>query len=800
MSTAAFDKPQAGQPSTTSAMHSGAIIGLQGDVLQGWALDSAHPERRLAIEVFIDGSSVALALADQYEPNAPAGDQFNGFAVQLRQSWLDQAHTITAQIANQGITLAGQVQVPSAPNEEPSAITSQVWHSGGLRVSGWAWDPVAPRRHVQISLREGDRVIAQAMCDEHHQALVYRTSADHGFTIDLPWELADGELHLLDVVNDLGQTLPGSPVRLCCRPEGLEGLLQQLDVPKDDATFALLERVAKEQAMRLPKSAGWHLYPQWFDAFQKLDNVAAPPMLGSLGLLLISTGDDKLEQISLTSLGDERAKVQAVATASLEDVTPALRQLLEAGCDRILPMMSGDRLAPYSLPHLSALLDGDNAWGYADCDRDDAQGGRSFPWLKPVWDMDLFIGADVFMPGAIFSATVIERALAVAPNNGGAERCNWHELSAAIALVTERDQLNVGNLSRVVYHRAHGSAASPEQAAPSAERQQAIAWFCEQMAPGATVSAIQAYPALLRAHWPLPEKLPKVSLIVPTRDQYKLLVVCMEGLLTNTDYPNLEIIIVDNGSADARTLDYLATLIERGVAVIRHPYPFNYSIINNRAVSMATGELIGLVNNDIEIINSGWLKEMVAQLERPNTGVVGAKLLWPNQMVQHAGVIVGTNGLAAHVGNNWHDRDAGYLGCNQVSRQISAVTAACLLTKTEVYEAIGGLDAVAFPVAFNDVDYCMRIIELGLKVVFNPFAKLIHAESASRGKDIISEKRARANREQENFINRWMVKDWDDPHYNVALSSDYLSTPYGALAMPPRTASPNESELDKIRT
>lgn len=795
MPQAAFDKPQAGQPPATSATLSGAIIGLQGDVLQGWALDSAQPERRLVIEVFIDGSSVALARADQYEPSAPAGDQFHGFAVQLRQSWLEQAHTITAQVANQGIPLAGQVQVPSAPPQEASAITSQVWHTGGLRVSGWAWDPVAPRRHVRISVRDGDRVIAQALCNEYHQALAYRASADHGFTLDLPWELADGELHLLEVVNDLGQTLPGSPIRLCCRPEGLEGLLRRLDVPQDDPTFALLEGVAKEQALRLPKSAGWHLYPQWFDAFQKLDDVPSPPLLGTLGILLISAGDDTLEQTSLASLGDDHAKVQAVATASPDEVASALRQLLEAGCDRILPMMAGDRLAPHALPHLSALLDDDNAWGYADCDRDDAQGGRSFPWLKPTWDMDLFIGADIFTPGAIFGAAVVERALALLPRRDGAEACNWHELSAAIVLLSERDQLSVAHLPRVLYHRAHGAASSPEQAVPSSQRKQAIEWLCEQLAPGATVSAVEAYPALLRAHWPLPAELPRVSLIVPTRDQYKLLHACVEGIMHCTDYPNLELIIVDNNSTDSKTLEYLSKLEKKGVKIIRHPFPFNYSTINNRAAKQATGDLIGLLNNDIEVIEENWLKEMVAQLLRPKIGIVGAKLMWPNRMVQHSGVVVGINSLAAHTGNTWNQEEPGYMGLNQISRRQSAVTAACILTSKDVFELTGGLDEVAFPVAFNDVDFCLTVQELGYHIIWTAFSNLIHAESASRGKDRTPEKQARALREQELFTKRWSRPSETDPFYSPSLSHDYLSGPYGGLAMPLLPPKPRKQKI-----
>jgi GT2 family glycosyltransferase len=221
------------------------------------------------------------------------------------------------------------------------------------------------------------------------------------------------------------------------------------------------------------------------------------------------------------------------------------------------------------------------------------------------------------------------------------------------------------------------------------------------------------------------------------------------------------------------------------VKVLPHPHPFNYSTINNRAVEHASGEIIGLVNNDIEIIETHWLKEMVSQLLRDNVGAVGAKLLWPNRMVQHGGVVVGINGLAAHAGNNLEEHDAGYLATNQLTRRQSAVTAACLLMRKSVFEDLGGLDEKAFPVAFNDVDLCLRIQQSGLTLIWTAFAKLIHAESASRGKDQTPEKRARAQREQQGFIDQWSLDGQIDPYYHPALSHDYLSGAYGGLAMPP---------------
>lgn len=779
-----MEQPQA-EVSVIQPNFSGAILGLQGDVLHGWAMDNTQQEHRPVVEVFIDGASVALVRADQYEPTAPAGDKFHGFAVQLGQRRLDDARLITAQIANQTFVLEGQLSLPVLPSEDSAGIASQVWHSGGLRVAGWCWDPKLPNRHVEVTVREGDRLVGKAICDQHNQALAYRSSSKHGFAIDLPWELADGRLHVLEIVNDLGQALAGSPLRLCCRPEGIEGLVQQLDTATDSAALTLLTQIAKEQNLRMPKSAGWQHYPQWFEAFQRLDSQPTPCLQGTLGLLVLSHGDNGLETISLSSLGHCRHSVCKEATGATDDALPALMQLLEGGCDRILPIIAGDRLAPLALAHLSALLDDGSAWAYSDCDRDGPHGERSLPWLKPVWDIDLFIGADIFSPGAIYSANILKHAIALLMPDGARRPLTWHELIAGVALATERADARVTHLPRVLYHRAFHAAASPEKAQPCSQRQAALSWLCRQLAPGATVSQVADYPALFRAHWPLPAELPRVSLIVPTRDQYKLLHACMEGLLNDTDYPNLEIIVVDNQSSDPLTLTYLTDLSRRGVKVVSHPYPFNYSTINNRAASVASGEVIGLINNDIEVLEGDWLKELVSQLSRPGVGAVGAKLLWPNKMVQHGGVVVGINALAAHAGNNLEQRDAGYMGLNQITRRQSAVTAACLLLRKEVFEAVGGLDERAFPIAFNDVDLCLRIRQKGLHLVWSASAQLIHAESASRGKDHSPERQARARREQQCFIDRWFSTPTTDDYYHPALSADYLSGPYGGLALVP---------------
>lgn len=773
-------------PTQLDAPIQGAIVGLYGDVLQGWALDSTRPEQTLVVEILVDGACVALARADQFYPDAHAGDDFHGFTVQLRQGWLDEALHISARVANTDHRLAGEINLPATPNKAPLPVATQVWHSGGLRLGGWAWDPDAPQRNVQVIARENDRVLAQISCEEHHQALVYRATSNHGFTLDLPWELADGKPHVLHIENDLGQPLSGSPIHLCCWPEGLEGLLRNHEQQSPDKkTLALLSEVAKDHGMRLPKSAGFHHYPQWFEAFQRDIPPVGDTKSTKVGLLLIAEGEADLGGSIGTSRNVRGLQPFHTVETQSADVLSAVKELLETGCEAIVPIKAGDHLASFGLDHLTPLLSDGAAWGYGDCDRDGPQGERSLPWLKPVWDIDLFIGADIFTPGAIFSATIVNEALSLHAAADPLHSLSWDHLIAGVALATEKLNASVVHLPHVVYHRHRQAPPSPEQASPSPARQHAIAWLCDALTPGSTVSAVPQFPALLRAHWPLPPTLPRVSLIVPTRDQVGLLRTCIEGLLNNTDYPDLEIIVVDNQSSDPQALAYLSELPKRGVQVLPHPFPFNYSTINNRAVEHATGDIIGLVNNDIEIIEANWLKEMLSQLLRDKVGAVGAKLLWPNRMVQHGGVVVGINGLAAHTGNNLEEHDAGYLATNQLTRRQSAVTAACLLVRRSFFDEVGGLDEEAFPVAFNDVDFCLRIQATGRSVIWTAFAKLIHAESASRGKDVSAEKRARAQREQQGFIERWSLAGQVDPHYHPALSHDYLSNPYGGLAMPP---------------
>jgi GT2 family glycosyltransferase len=764
----------------------GRLTGLYGDVLQGWAMDAAKPDLKLVVEIHVDGSSVAFVRANEFCPDAEAGDQFNGFAIQLRESWLSTGNVITARVANQSEWLAGTIQLPAAMPSEPAPAASQVWHTGGLRISGWAFDAADPNRSVTIHVREGTNVLVSAQADRLHHALAYKASRNHGFELDLPWTLADGKAHTLHVQNDLGEPLSGSPLTLCCWPEGLEALLRShTSTIEDNPKLALLAEVARHQELILPKSAGFHHYPEWFEVFQQPRPASAGLGL-TCGALIISNGDAELEGLSRLSLSQQCHQIKAVEVVAESDVLSGLHRLVDQGCDTVIPVSAGDRLAPYALDYLVPLLEGDTAWAYGDCDCDSPTGARSSPWLKPVWDVDLFIGADLFSAGAIFDARLLERAADAALTGLNTSSLDWHSLLAGVALITERDALEVTHIPKVIYHRHTAHPVTPVDAPRCERREAAMSWLVDSMSKGALVESIAGFPGLLRARWPLPAVLPRVSIMIPTRDQVKLLRTCVEGVLRQTDYPNLEVIIIDNESSDPDTLTYLAELENRGVVILPHPFPFNYPAVNNRAAEIATGEFVCLLNNDIEILGDDWLKELVSQVVRPSVDVVGAKLLWANGMVQHGGVIIGINGLAAHAGNHLNASDAGYLGLNQLSHRSSSVTGACMLMATALYLEHCGMEEGTFPIAFNDVDLCLRIQAAGGRLIWDAFALLIHAESASRGKDVSIDRRARAKREQDNFVARWTAGGAVDPAYHPGMSHDYLSGPYGGLAMPPR--------------
>jgi GT2 family glycosyltransferase len=289
-----------------------------------------------------------------------------------------------------------------------------------------------------------------------------------------------------------------------------------------------------------------------------------------------------------------------------------------------------------------------------------------------------------------------------------------------------------------------------------------------------------------RVRYALPDPAPLVSIIVPTRNALALVRTCLESLLRETEYAPYEVLLIDNQSDDAEALAYFAALAERPeVRLIRYDAPFNFAAINNFGAAAARGSVLVLLNNDIEITQRDWLAELVRYASRPQNGVVGAKLLYPDQTIQHAGVVVGFGGVAGHIGIREPRNYPGQMSRCRIAQNLTGVTAACLAVRKAVYEEAGGMDAASLGIAFNDIDLCLKVAALGYRNVWTPHVELVHRESATRGHEDTPEKQARFAQEIEFMQRKWGDALMQDPAYNPNL--DLERQPF-ALAFPPRVA------------
>jgi GT2 family glycosyltransferase len=334
---------------------------------------------------------------------------------------------------------------------------------------------------------------------------------------------------------------------------------------------------------------------------------------------------------------------------------------------------------------------------------------------------------------------------------------------ALLLAVTARPGAQVVHVPRILAHLAQDETQGAEaQATRATALARAIAEDGATILPGPF--------GTLRVDWPLPDTLPMVSIIIPTRDRVALLRTCVLSVLGATRYPDYEIIIVDNGSREQKTADYLASIAKNPrVRVIRDDGPFNYSALNNAAVRAARGDVLCLLNNDVEVLDDQWLTALVRQATRPDIGAAGAKLLYADQRIQHAGVIVGLHDAAGHAHRFQRNADAGYFAQAHIARYVSAVTGACLVVERRKFDAVGGLDEETFAVAFNDVDLCLKLNEAGWHNVYVPQAVLIHHESQSRKRDTAPDQIERYRGELAALQKRWDTASYRDPLHHPCL-------------------------------
>lgn len=417
---------------------------------------------------------------------------------------------------------------------------------------------------------------------------------------------------------------------------------------------------------------------------------------------------------------------------------------------------------------------------YSDEDKVGDDGQRADPYFKPDWNPDLFRSQNMFSHLGVLHTDLVREVGGFRKGLEGSQ--DWD----LVLRCMERVQpAQIVHIPRVLYHwRIHAqSTASSMKAKPYAVVAGERA-LNEHLARTGVRGHAEHVGIGYRVRYALPEVPPKVSIVIPTRNAQALVRQCVKSIQRRSTYPDWEILLVDNGSDEPAALAYFQQLAQQPrIRVLRDDRPFNYSALNNLAVAQAQGEVIALLNNDIEVITPGWLEEMVSLALQPGVGAVGARLWYPNRTLQHGGVLLGPGGLAVHANKGLPRGLNGYAGRAALLQGFSAVTAACLVVRKSLYEQVGGLDEEHLAVAYNDVDFCLRLRALGLRNVWTPYAELVHHESATRGDDLAAPHRERFERERQFMFSRWQAMIDHDPAYNPNLRLD--SEDMG-LAWPPR--------------
>lgn len=410
---------------------------------------------------------------------------------------------------------------------------------------------------------------------------------------------------------------------------------------------------------------------------------------------------------------------------------------------------------------------------YSDEDKLDERGNRSDPFFKPGWTLDLMLSVMYTCHLGVYRKSIVDKIGGFRKGYEGAQ-----DYDLVLRFIEETKEDRIRHIPKILYHwrmlKTSTALSSGSKSYAYIAGERAISDYLKRnKIEGKVVDGVA--PGFFRVIREIKGD-PLVSIIIPFKDLSDVLERCIKSIKEKTSYPNYEIVLVNNQSEESKTKKYLESLKDDPkIKIFSYDKPFNYSAINNFAVKKSKGKYILFLNNDTEVISEEWLTAMLEQIQREDVGAVGAKLLFPNDTVQHAGVIIGIGGAAGHIYHSYRRTSLGYMGQLHTIRNYNAVTAACMMVKKDLFEEIGGLDEKNLPIAFNDIDLCLKIREKGFKIIFTPYALLYHYESLSRGYDedfqeSDPEKYKRVVEEREYFKKRWASWLEGDQYYNENFS------------------------------
>jgi GT2 family glycosyltransferase len=482
----------------------------------------------------------------------------------------------------------------------------------------------------------------------------------------------------------------------------------------------------------------------------------------------------------------EDSRIKLVLRTVNGNISRASNSALELATGEFVALLDhDDLLAVHALYWVAETINARPAAAliYSDEDKINLAGARYSPHFKCDWNPDLFLSQNMICHLGVYRTNLVRQAGGFREGYEGAQ-----DYDLALRCIERIRDEQIVHIPRILYHwRAHPASTALSSSAKSyafeAGRRAIAAHLSRKNIRAKVLPTMQYY----RVQYAVPEPPPRVTLVIPTRNGLSLLRKCVDSICTKTDYPDYEILIVDNRSDDPALFAYYESLKHYArIRILHDDRPFNFSALNNRAVRECNGMLIGMLNNDTEVIAPGWLTEMVSLAMQPGVGAVGARLWYSNDTLQHAGVILGLGGVAGHSHKGLRKANGGYFSRAALLQSISAVTAACLVIRRETYLQAGGMDETNLPVAFNDVDFCLKVRALGYRNVWTPYAELYHHESATRGFEDSPEKEARFQREIAYMRKRWGAQIDHDPAYNPNLTLDHEDF---SLAWPPRVGS-----------
>jgi len=422
---------------------------------------------------------------------------------------------------------------------------------------------------------------------------------------------------------------------------------------------------------------------------------------------------------------------------------------------------------------------------YSDEDLIDEFSVRYDPYFKPDWNPDLFCGHNYLAHFFVIRTDSVRHSGGFRAEYEGAQ--DW-DLGLRITEIIPSK--NIRHIPFILYHwRAIIGSSTPDHDHDNYTK------IAQLRALFSHFSRIER-PVRVSMHddefWKIDhiigEPKPLASIIIPTKNQGKHLKGCLNSINNLTQYSNYEIVIINNQSDDEKTLDFLEEMSIKGeISLLEYDRPFNYSAINNFAVQHVQGDVLVFLNNDTEVISPRWLEELIGLAIRPETGAVGAMLYYPNNKIQHAGIVLGLRGVAGHIHHGSPLGTVGQRGRVCLAQNLTAVTGACMAITREKFISIGGFNETQLGIAYNDIDLCIRLLKAGYRNVWTPHAELFHYESLSREYENTPEKLSRFTSEAEYLKNQYREILTNDPAYNLNLT---LSSPDFSLSFPPRTRKP----------